>query len=140
MRFYLSLSFELFWQYRLERGLQKINDCQSNIVYVFRDCSYCLLGNTVLKKKNALKSLAFSKKLVTNLFSSSSGGIKGILLLFKKHFNKNQYAVEFLWRLFSLPYASNNYFLVYLLSGLSVLEESLICYVIENWFCPFCNF
>ena len=31
---YLSLSFELFRQYRLERKLQKINNCQSNIVYV----------------------------------------------------------------------------------------------------------
>ena len=63
MRFYLSLSFELFWQYRLERGLQKINDCQSNIVYVFRDCSYCLLGNTVLKKKKCIKKFGFFQEI-----------------------------------------------------------------------------
>ena len=55
-----SLSFELLWQYRPERKLQKINDCQSNIAYVLTECSYCLLGNTV--KKNELKNSAFSKK------------------------------------------------------------------------------
>ena len=55
-----SLSFELLWQYRPERKLQKINDCQSNIAYVLTKCSYCLLGNTV--KKNELKNSAFSKK------------------------------------------------------------------------------
>ena len=42
-----SLSFELLWQYRLERKLQKIKDRQSNIAYVLTEYSYCLLENTV---------------------------------------------------------------------------------------------
>ena len=56
-------------------------------------------------EKSELKSLASSQKLVTNWFSWNSGGIRMTFLWFKKHFNKDQYGLEFLWRLF-------NFFLV----------------------------
>ena len=41
--------------------------------------------------KNALKSLAFSLKPVTNLFSWNNGRIRGTFLLFKKRFNRDQF-------------------------------------------------
>ena len=52
---------------------------------------YCIFVGRVLPlffrkhcfEKNELKCSAFSKKLVTNLFSWNNGGIKGIFLLFK---------------------------------------------------------
>ena len=46
--------------------------------------------------KNALKSLAFSLKPVTNLFSWNNGRIRGTFLLFKKRFNRDQFVLEFL--------------------------------------------
>ena len=52
--------------------------------------------------KNELKSSAFSKKFVTNSFSWNNGGIRGTFLLFKKIFNRNQYGLKLLWRLFCL--------------------------------------
>ena len=53
-------------------------------------------------EKNELKSSTFSKKLVTNLFLRNSGGMRGIFILFKKHFKKDQYCLEFLWKFLSL--------------------------------------
>ena len=46
--------------------------------------------------KKELKSSAFSLKSVTKLFSWNNGGIRGIFLLFKKRFNRDQYVLEFL--------------------------------------------
>ena len=46
--------------------------------------------------KNALKSLAFSLKPVTNLLSWNNSRIRGTFLLFKKRFNRDQFVLEFL--------------------------------------------
>ena len=59
-------------------------------IYVGKVLAHCF-------EKSELKSLAFSKKLVTNLLSWNSGGIKGILQLLKKHLKKQTFSLTFMF-------------------------------------------
>ena len=69
--------------------------------------------------KNELKSSAFCLKLVTNLLLWNNGGITGVLRLFRKIFNRAQYALAPFWIMFNFwvnlrhnpLFLSNFYFL-----------------------------
>ena len=90
------------------------------------------------KKENELKNSVFFKKLVTNLFLRNSGGIRSIFLLFEKYFNKDQYGLEFLWRLFSLLLIIKFWFSYYNVYNCSWRKFNLLRN--EYWFSSFHNF
>ena len=75
------------------------------------------------------KSSAFSVKSVTNLFSWNNGGIRGVFLLFKKMFKRDQYVFEFQFACSSWVIILFSF--IYLLRGIVVLREGSVYSVID---------
>ena len=70
--------------------------------------SFLIIEQCFAKKE--LKSSGFSLKSVTNLLLWNNGGITGILQLFRKNFNRPQYALVIFWIIFNFCVNLKKYF------------------------------
>ena len=97
-------------------------DRQLSVKYLIYNRSLLLL----LIKEHWVKTWEL-KSSVTNLFSWNKDGIRGIILLFKKHLSRDQYALQCLLKLVTFwSSVYNSIVLTYKLKSLTVPEDGLV--------------
>ena len=86
LRFWMIFNMSLFINFTVDKRLSvsKWSRVGSLLSFLIKERCFA---------KNELKSLAFSLKLVTNLLLWNHGGITGTLRLFRKTFDRVQYAL-----------------------------------------------
>ena len=94
LRLWIIFNISVFTSFTVDKRLSVRKWSRRGNLLSFLIMEYCFA-------KNELKSLAFSIKSGINLLLWNNGGIAGILWLFRKTFNRPQYALVLFWIVFN---------------------------------------